>query len=77
MARNQLFKKILPIKLIIKILNCFGFNSLDDKKYISKKDLKKWNTVEKIKKLVEKELKSYYLPCKSKIYLKNITEKMY
>ena len=74
MARNQLFKKVPPLKLVLQLLNCFGFRDLNDKKSISKKNFNKFNILEKIIKLLP-ELNKYYLPCKSKIYLKKLNNK--
>jgi hypothetical protein len=72
--KDQLFKKLPTDKILDKLLKCFGLENIDDKKYFSRNDLKKINTIENINKL-KNELEEFYLPCKSKIYLNNLTEK--
>ena len=69
---NQLFKIIPKINVLLDIIKCFGLNNLDEKKYFSKDDLSKINSVDKIKHL---NLEKYYLPCKSKIYINNLNNK--
>ena len=69
---SQLFKLIPKINILYDILKCFGLKELNDKKYFSRDDLIKMNSVEKLKLL---KLDKYYLPCKAKIYLLNINEK--
>ena len=48
---NQLFKIIPKINVLLDIIKCFGLNNLDEKKYFSKDDLSKINSVDKIKHL--------------------------
>ena len=43
---------------------------------LQKENMKEMNTVNNIILLIPK-LEEYYLPCKSKIYLKDLTEKKY
>ena len=69
---SQLFKLIPKINILYDILRCFGLKELNDKKYFSRDDLIKMNSVNKLKLL---KLDKYYLPCKAKIYLYNINEK--
>ena len=73
MGKHQLFRKIPPKDLVLKLLNCFGFKDFTDKRSICKKYFSKMNTIEKINLLVP-EIEKYYLPCKSKTYLKSITK---
>ena len=68
MGRHQLFKKIPPKEIVIKLLNCFGFNDLNDKRCICKKYFKRLNVIENVQQLIP-TLKKYYLPCKAKAYL--------
>ena len=58
----------------IKILNCFGIIDFKDKKEFTKSNLEDLNIICKIEDLIP-ELVMYYLPCKSKIYLNELTEK--
>ena len=74
MGKYQLFKKIPPKDLVLRLLNCFGFKSFQDKRCICKKYFKKMGTIEKINILLS-EIKPYYLPCKSKVFLTAIDEK--
>jgi len=74
MKRNQLFKRKIPRHLVINLLKCFGLNDFNDKQKITFKKIKILNVLENIKK-IKKELKKYYIPCKAKIYLNNITYK--
>lgn len=69
---SQLFKLIPKINILYDILRCFGLKELNDKKYFSRDDLIKMDSVNKIKLL---KLDKYYLPCKAKIYLYNLNEK--
>lgn len=71
---NQLFAKVISKELLERILACYGLKNLDDTKYFTKYDLELYNTIEKLNDLKD-ELKQYYIPCKSKIYLDDITVK--
>ena len=71
MGKHQLFSKIPPKELIIKLLNCFGFKDFEDSRCICKKYFKKLNILENIESILP-ELHKYYLPCKSKTYLNNL-----
>lgn len=74
MKINQLFTSKVDIRLLLKLLTCFSLNGLNDKKIFSKYDIIQNNTISKINEIVP-ELETYYLPCKAKLYLSNITEK--
>ena len=74
MKKNQLFRKIPDEIIIKKVLLAFGYNSFNDKKTFSRKDLEKIKTVDKISEL-KPELEKYYLPCKSRSYLNGLNEK--
>jgi hypothetical protein len=71
MKINQLFKSSIPEELLVKILICYGFNSIDDEHSFCKYDIEKLYTVDKINSLKD-EIAKHYLPCKSKIYLDNL-----
>jgi hypothetical protein len=70
----QLFTEKPNIVFIETLLACFGLEDLDEKKEFCKEDLHELKTVDKIENLIP-ELIIYYLPCKSNIYLNNITPK--
>tara|TARA_Y100000389_G_C17450600_1_gene514505 strand:- start:1703 stop:2101 length:399 start_codon:yes stop_codon:yes gene_type:complete len=73
-VQNQLFKKPPPLELIIKVINTFGLKSLEDTTNFSKKDLEILNTVDKLYEL-KPELENYYIQCKARTYLNDITPK--
>jgi hypothetical protein len=74
MKINQLFTEIVDTNLLLRLLKCYGLNSVDDKRTFCKSDLQKIGTVEKLIPVVE-ELRLYYLPCKAKVYLDAMDER--
>ena len=74
MVKNQLFRILPDTDIIHSLLNAFGLTSLDDTKFFTKSSLKDNETVTKINEMKD-QLESYYLPCKAKNYMNNITEK--
>jgi len=72
MGKHQLFSKIPPKELIIKLLNCFGFTDFNDHRCVCKKYFKKLKILENIESILP-ELQKYYLPCKAKTYLFKLT----
>ena len=74
MTLNQLFCH-KPDQYILDILmESFKLENLQDNKIFTKKDLKEYDTVDKIN-LKKKEFEKYYLPCKGKKYLNELNEK--
>jgi hypothetical protein len=55
-------------------MESFKLENLQDTKIFTKKDLKEYETVDKIN-LKKKEFEKYYLPCKGKKYLNELNEK--
>lgn len=74
MVKNQLFKSIPPDSVIDKVIQTFGLESINDLYEFSKEDILENKTVEKIYAL-KGELEKYYLPCKARTYLNDITPK--
>ena len=74
MPINQLFKNIPDRSFVIELINLYGIEDFDDDKYFTKKTLEKLNTIEKINDICDK-LSEYYIDCKSKTYLTDITLK--
>jgi len=74
MVKNQLFRILPDIEIINSLLNAFGLTSLNDTKFFTKESLEENDTIEKINGMKDL-LESYYLPCKAKNYMNNITEK--
>ena len=72
--KNQNFKNTPDIKFIMTLLETFGLSSLEDDRYFTKEHMKEIKTVENIDK-IKSQLEEYYLPCKAKIYLKDLNEK--
>ena len=72
--KNQNFKNTPDIKFIMTLLETFGLSGLEDDRYFTKEHMIEINTVENIEK-IKSQLEEYYLPCKAKIYLKNLNEK--
>ena len=70
--KNQLFTEIPDLEFINKFLNLYGINNLEDSVEFSKYELIDLNIVNKIEDLIP-ELVIYYLPCKYKMFLTNIS----
>lgn len=71
---NQLFIKHVNIDMLNLIIDCFGLSGIDDRRQFNKSDMIRIGTAARITAIVP-QLTEYYLPCKSRIYLKNVTEK--
>ena len=74
MSKNQLFKINPDITIITNLLEAFSLTALSDTRFFTIENLKDNNTIKNIENIIS-ELEKYYLPCKAKIYLKNLTEK--
>lgn len=74
MTINQLFKKSPTMEIINELLLAFGLTGLNDNKMFSRKDLDNMDTIGKLNNIIDR-LGNYYLPCKRKIYLTNLTPK--
>lgn len=74
MPINQLFKNMPERSFVIELINLYGIEDFDDDKYFTKKTLEKLNTIENLKDIKDK-LNEYYIECKSKTYLIDITSK--
>tara|TARA_Y100000389_G_C17344264_1_gene454994 strand:- start:232 stop:618 length:387 start_codon:yes stop_codon:yes gene_type:complete len=72
--KDQIFKTLPTEEIISEVLKCFGLENINDKKYFSRNDLKKIKTIQNINN-IKLDLDKFYLPCKSKIYLNDLTEK--
>jgi hypothetical protein len=70
----QLFREIPPDSLMTEVLSCYNLLGILDTQEFSKKNLEDLHTVEKMTSLVPK-LTKYYVPCKAKTYLTDITLK--
>lgn len=74
MVKNQLFRILPDSNIITVLLNTFGLTSLTDTKFFTKKTMIEMNTIDKLNKIKD-DLYQYYLPCKAKVYIENITLK--
>lgn len=74
MPINQLFKNMPDRSFVIGLINLYGIEDFDDNKYFTKKTLETLNTIENLNGIKDK-LNEYYIECKSKTYLTNITIK--
>lgn len=74
MKINQLFRKQVDIDTMNELLACFDLNGLDDNRAFTKYEMCRSGCVQKINAMLPR-LHDIYLPCKSKVYLSNITEK--
>ena len=72
--KNQLFRISPDLKISTKLLNLFGISDFNDNHSFTKFNLQELDTVNKMKEITE-DLKKYYIPCKSKVYLINLNEK--
>ena len=70
--KNQLFTETPDLDFLNKFLNLYGINNLEDSVEFSKYELIDLNIVNKIEDLIP-ELVIYYLPCKYKMFLTNIS----
>lgn len=70
----QLFCDLPSEEFLLQLLKCYGIQGLSDNHEFNKGDLVELNTVDKLNDLIP-ELILYYLPCKARIYLNDITEK--
>ena len=72
MPVNQLFRIMPDRSFVISLLNLYGIEDFSDTRYFTKGNLETLNTAEELKELEEK-LKDYYIPCKARTYLEEIT----
>jgi hypothetical protein len=72
--KNQLFRNIPDLNFTLELLSFFGLSSLTDIHSFNKQNLMDLKTVDKIIQNIDR-ISKYYLPCKSRVYLSNLTEK--
>jgi hypothetical protein len=74
--KDQLFTITPPLELVENILKLITMRDIDDVLYyeFSKKNIIDKNIIDKIQFYIP-ELKKYYLKCKHKKYLENLTDK--
>ena len=72
--KNQLFRHSPNEKITLEILSFFGINGFDDNHSFTRTNLVDLNTVDKMNDVID-SLSLYYIPCKAKQYLSELTEK--
>jgi len=72
--KNQLFRNTPDLKFTIELLSYFGINSFTDNHSFSKRNLVDLKTVDKFNENID-NISKYYIPCKSRVYLSDLTEK--
>lgn len=72
MVKNQLFRILPDTEIISTLLSKFGLQSLQDTNYFTKDTLEEIDTLDNLLEIKD-VLDTYYLPCKSRVYLNNIT----
>jgi uncharacterized protein involved in tolerance to divalent cations len=71
---NQLFIQKPPFAIAVKLLKALGFTNIKDTREITIDSMTKHNTITKITELIPL-LQKYYLPCKAKTFLLNLSLK--
>ena len=72
MPINQLFRTAPDREFTIELLNLYGIDDFTDTHFFTKNDLDKLDTIHKLNDM-KYRLEEYYIPCKSKTYLQDIT----
>lgn len=72
--KNQLFRHSPNEKTTLDVLSLFGIQGFDDNHSFTRENLVDLKTVEKMNEMID-SLSLYYIPCKSKQYLTDLTEK--
>ena len=74
MPIHQLFKSVPDREFTLQLLILYGIKDFTDTHYFTKRDLESLDIVNKLNEIKDK-LDEYYIPCKSKTYLNEITLK--
>jgi hypothetical protein len=72
--KNQLFRISPDLQFTKSLLQMFGIKDMNDNHSFNRLNLIDLKTVEKMEGIIG-ELTKYYIPCKSKKYLHQLTEK--
>jgi hypothetical protein len=71
---NQLFKINPDTAIIQSLVEAFGLTDIDDSRYFTRENMTNSQTRDKIVGLSD-QLTDFYLPCKAKVYLTDLTDK--
>lgn len=74
MTINQLFKQKPSLEIVNELLILYGIEGLDDDKQFNRNNLINLNLIDNLNNFKQK-LIDYYLPCKRKVYLEDLTIK--
>lgn len=72
MRKHIFFRKIPNEEFLLKLLECFGVSAFGQDVMFTKEDLVKMDTAGRMAALQE-ELYSYYIPCKARVYVADLT----
>lgn len=72
--KNQLFRHSPNEKTTLDVLSLFGIQGFDDNHSFTRENLVDLKTVDKMNEMID-SLSLYYIPCKAKQYLSDLTEK--
>jgi hypothetical protein len=73
---NQLFRTPVDEPVLHRLLMAFGIRDLADRRVFSKHDLVFMRTLDMLREDgVLDALREYYIPCKARVYLDDVTEK--
>ncbi len=74
MKINQLFTRVVDIDILNNLVRCLGLSDVDDPRTFTRYDLRRVNAVARVTEMVP-VLQTFYIPCKARLYLTDITEK--
>lgn len=74
MKINQLFVSIVDEDTVLSLLKCVNITGFDDNRTFNKNEMRSSESVKKFETDVLSRLEKYYIPCKAKIYLRDVTE---
>lgn len=74
MKINQLFTKTVELGVAERLVRCIGLDGIDDGRTFTRFDLQRVDAVAKFA-AIECELREYYLPCKARLYMEDMTDK--
>ena len=74
MKHFQFFCEIPEIDFMNELLACYCLNGFDQKIQFCKSNIVEMNTVKKLDEFLP-EIVPYYLPCKAKTYMNELSEK--
>ncbi len=74
MKINQLFTRVIDLQVVNNLVRCLGLSDINDQRTFTRYDLRRVNAVARVQDMVP-VLQTFYIPCKARLYLTEITEK--